>query len=217
MKPVNGHGERAQGSLEYLILIGGAVAVAAIVVVLLLGVSSSGGTSAKTSVDTYMETQAASGADVGLLKNTSFERGASDWAVSGAGSKEIISSGCINGTKCVHVLPAASQDWTGYSQTVTVGASGPLVIGKTYTVSVYKKGLCSVVWNCRNNTTIISTPAGCTGGLESGSWSSPSAWTRVSKTFTTIPGINNVIFYVSSGAGVNLGEGYCEMVLVRDA
>jgi len=40
--------KRAQGSLEYLLLIGGAVAVAAIVVVLLLGVSSSGGSTSGT-------------------------------------------------------------------------------------------------------------------------------------------------------------------------
>ncbi|MBI4210525.1 MAG: class III signal peptide-containing protein [Candidatus Diapherotrites archaeon] len=75
---------KAQGALEYLLLIGGAVVVGSIVIVLLLGSASSGKTSAMSRLDLIEQKKAEAGANLsGLILNGFFEQGsgtgATDW------------------------------------------------------------------------------------------------------------------------------------------
>ncbi|MFH1391294.1 MAG: class III signal peptide-containing protein [Candidatus Diapherotrites archaeon] len=66
--------QKAQGALEYLLLIGGAVLVAVIVITLILSIAGTGETQVTTSATTaFDKIREAAGVSTNFLKNSSFE------------------------------------------------------------------------------------------------------------------------------------------------
>jgi len=134
--------QKAQGALEYLLLIGGAVLVAVIVITLILSIADTGGTTTRNSATTaFDKIQDAAGISTNFLNNSGFET----WTLPThpdywdllSGATAVKSTDRASGSYAVEVIPISSSG--GVIILTDYGLSE--LYGKTVKVSFsYKQG-----------------------------------------------------------------------------
>ncbi|MFH1391295.1 MAG: carbohydrate binding domain-containing protein [Candidatus Diapherotrites archaeon] len=163
--------QKAQGALEYLLLIGGAVLVAVIVITLILSIAGTGETQVTTTATTAFDKirEAAGGGSNNLLANGSFESGLSSWLTGGGISVSSSTDDRRTGNSSLKMTHDGSGSSYGYaSQTLNVTA------GDTYALSGWTKP------NIIGGSARIAFSNSCTEGYRSLDWmtsSFPNVWT----------------------------------------